>query len=98
MKDFGKATLGIVGLAALITWRAYVLSVLWAWFVVSTFGLPLLSVPVAAGILVIMAFTTKQKPLENEFDVKPEPVEAAVTSFAIPLAALGIGWLIKLWM
>lgn len=45
-------------LAASLTWRGYVLSVLWGWFVVRGFGLVSLSVPLAMGLALIVSFLT----------------------------------------
>lgn len=76
--------------------RGYVLSVLWGWFVVPTFGLPALSIPIAIGISMILAFTTHQ------ISVKKEEDKSVGTQFSNiilhPLLVLGIGWIVTLFI
>ena len=76
--------------------RGYVLSVLWGWFVVPTFGLPALSIPIAIGISLILAFTTHQ------ISVKKEEDKSFGTQFSniilYPLLTLAIGWIVTLFI
>lgn len=76
--------------------RGYVLSVLWGWFVVPTFGLPALSIPIAIGISLILAFTTHQ------ISVKKEEDKSFGTQFSNiilhPLLVLAIGWIVTLFI
>lgn len=41
-------------------WRGYALSVLWQWFMVSAFGLPPLTIPLAIGLSLIVGFLVHQ--------------------------------------
>lgn len=83
-----------IGLVLGAIWKAYVLSVLWAWFVVSTFGVPVLSIPVAIGVIMIVRFVQGQ-PKKNENDVDEGLSAAFGKAFLTPLAVLGIGWIVK---
>ena len=46
---------GLLVAVPITIWRGYVLSVLWAWFIVPLFGLPALSIPLAIGLMVIVS-------------------------------------------
>jgi hypothetical protein len=41
-----------------IVWRGYVLSLLWLWFLVPTFGLAALSIPAALGVSLVVSMLT----------------------------------------
>lgn len=75
----------------------YVLSVLWAWFIVSTFGLPLLTIPVAIGITLVVGYLTKQADFNNS---DREDYQKRFNAYMIvkPLAALVVGWVVKMCM
>lgn len=44
-----------LGIALAVIIRGYVLSVLWEWFIAPTFGLPVLSVPLAIALAMVVA-------------------------------------------
>ena len=48
-------------------YSAYTLTMLWKWFIIGTFGLPMLTLPVAYGIVLISFFLTTA-PI-NPFDM-----------------------------
>lgn len=48
------------------TINGWAFSVLWKWFIVSTFGLPALSIPVAIGLLLTVGFL--MPPTEGKVD------------------------------
>lgn len=55
----GKLAVAILNMAYSIgctILSGYVLSVLWGWFIVPTFGLPLLTIPVAIGVMLVVAY------------------------------------------
>lgn len=74
----------------------YVLMKLWSWFVVASFGAPAMSLPVAAGVGLIVALTTHQTP--QKFD-EESPIAAlsrlGETLFVKPGLLLFVGWVIK---
>lgn len=80
--------------------NAYVLSVLWLWFIVPL-GMPVLSLTTAVGIAVIVSlFQQTHQSKEND---KTESAEAKIGKafslvLAKPLGALAVGWLITLFM
>lgn len=75
----------------------YVLSILWAWFIVSTFGLPLLTIPVAIGIMLVVSYLTKQADFNNS-DREDYQKRVNVLQIVKPLGALAVGYVIKSFM
>jgi hypothetical protein len=94
----------VCGLLALLVlgsiWRGYALTVLWAWFVVPVFHLPVLSIAPAIGLSLIVSFLTYQYDAKTptDGDATDEFVRAAIGSFLLPLAAIGIGWIVHQFM
>lgn len=60
MKVFGGIMLFLIVLVGSTIANGYVFSQLWSWFVVPTFALPVLSIPVAIGIAGIVRYLTHQ--------------------------------------
>jgi len=90
----GGLSLFVLTTAGLALLNGWVLSVLWGWFVVPTFGLPSLSVVEAIGIALIAAFLTHQ----YHSVPKEKTREYYLILFFSPLIALFIGWLVHLFM
>lgn len=88
------SVVGFIALAAVL--RGLVLSIMWGWFVVPTFGLAPLSIPIAMGLGLILAFTTHQP----RYDAEKRGNWADVVGRIImqPLGTLAIGWLISLFI
>lgn len=82
-----------------VLWSGFALSNLWAWFVVSTFGVPPLSIPAAIGLSLIISYLTRQK---TSIDKSKETIELIIESVMWmafrPAAALGIGWIVLQWI
>lgn len=104
MKDLyeplGKFALAILNLAYTIgctILSGYALSILWGWFIVSTFGLPLLTIPVAIGIMLVVGYTTKQADFNNS-DREDYQKRVNVLQIVKPLGALAVGYVIKSFM
>jgi hypothetical protein len=97
MTDTKKALIKCLALLAFaplaITWSAYVLTVLWGWFVEPTFGVDPLSVPYAAGLGVLASFLTHQA---REHD--HSAAESIGIAVLHPLFALAFGWVITLFI
>ncbi len=69
--------------------KAWVVLILWGWFVVPTFNLPELSVPLVYGMLVSVAFVKGYPDVEFDDDW----VTKYITHFFIvPFIVLGFGW------
>lgn len=88
---------GAVGVVAMMMWRAYVLTVLWSWFIVATFAVPALSVPAAIGLFITVAMFRNRKK-ENSADEKESIGEQLAIQALIPLLLLGMGWIVKMFM
>lgn len=59
--------IGYIALGTLITvLKGYVFKAMWAWFVVPTFGAPVISVPVAIGLAYIVGLLTADVTLQRE--------------------------------
>ena len=94
MKQKSLAMLGgLVGVPALLalmhTWKGYVLSVLWGWFIVPVFGLPALSIPFAIGVCIVVGLLTFQHHEEKRSFGQLIPL-----SFLLPATALLCGWIV----
>lgn len=89
--------LAVLGVPALL-WRGYVLTILWGWFIVPLFGVPALSIPLAIGLSLTVAFLTSQR-TGNETTEKKSEGEKLLTSLILcaawPLIALGVGWVVQ---
>lgn len=75
-----------------IVWSAYVLTILWGWFAVTAFGLPVLSIAQAAGLSLLVTYYRNSRVEDKTFD---ETIGAWVIT---PLMYLGLGWVIKLFI
>lgn len=81
-----------------VMWSGYVLSKLWAWFVVPALGVPELSIPAAIGLALIVSYMTHQA-TNGDDDLTPEALIEGVLWLAMrPAAALCFGWVIARWM
>lgn len=88
-----------------VAFNGYVLSVLWDWFIVSTFAVPHISIPVGIGIMSIVAFLT-QGISKNAFEERFTKVESlsglqltfVVASFGPGGAALLFSWIVTKFM
>lgn len=95
------ATLGFLALIPLSAmWRGYVLTVLWAWFVMPTFGLPALGIAPAIGLALVVSFLTHQSDAAKkpEGDFAERMATAVAYAFLLPLLVLGIGWVVHQFM
>ncbi len=93
MNNVFFVTIFIVPAAA---WRGYVLSYLWAWFVVPAFGLPAISVLQALGLALLVGMTTHEIPNEKENNDNIESSWGYVlaAAFLNPALALAMGWVV----
>ena len=80
-------------------WRGYVLFLLWAWFVVPTFGAPTLSIPAAIGVSLIVTYLARDgRPAEKVKKFSEQLASALVRAGLAPLIALGIGSVVRVFM
>lgn len=81
-----------------IAWRGYVLSVLWAWFVVTTFEAPALSIPAAIGLSLVVGFLTQQyqqTKTDNDQDQTIRIIVGLGITIGAPAFALLMGWIVR---
>lgn len=74
-----------------------VLQQLWAWFIVRTFGLPALSVPVALGVSTIVGMLTRQAQSDTKKEENTTKViaRAVASAYSEPPICLVFGWVIQ---
>jgi len=94
-EKFGKGAFGFAVFIVGIVLKGWVLTMLWAWFVAGTFNLPLLTTPNAAGLVLVVRYTTLNINATTKEESFPKQ---AFTTIAFPLIALGFGWVIRWWM
>ena len=86
----------VIGAPALVVlsalWRGYVLSLLWAWFVVPVFGAPPLGIPAALGLSLLVAALTAQ---HMRIGTPKDLGYAMGVALLAPPATLLFGWIIK---
>jgi hypothetical protein len=95
------ATLGFLALIPLsVIWRGYALTVLWAWFVAPTFGLPELAIAPAIGLSLVVRYLTHQSDAVKtpEGDFGERMAKACAYALLLPLLVLGIGWVVHQFM
>ena len=94
------AMLGLIALGAM--WSGYVLTILWGWFVVPTFGMPPLALVPAIGLAVVVGYLTHQytpKAAKPEGDGKWDETGRVTAHMLLrPAFTLLMGWVVKQWM
>jgi len=98
-----KLLLGIVAMViGAVLVRAWVLTELWAWFLVPTFSIVQISMPVAMGISLIVAMFTQHLQHERA-ETSPNSVSEVFgrvfgTAILSPLVVWALGWIIQLFI
>lgn len=93
------AILQIAVAAPMVMWRGYVLSILWVWFVVKTFGVEPLSLPSAIGLSLIVSYLTHQMDFRKDERTTAEKFLSAMFAQTLwPALTLLSGWIINHWM
>lgn len=90
---FALAAVGIV-------WKGYALTLLWAWFVVPTFGMAPLALAPAIGLATVASYLTHQyMPKVTKEGSQLDQLGHAVGNMVLgPAMALLVGWIVKQWM
>lgn len=97
MKDDTSVASAIAGglvlplLGALIIYRGWFVSILWAWFVTPTFSVAALSIPQAIGVSAVFS---AMHPSGNT-SKDSEGFKWLAIQLLTPLFGLGIGWIVK---
>ncbi len=100
MKAIGYISTTIFLMAYGATMNGWALSKLWSWFIVKTFEIPALSVPAAIGFVLVVNYLTIKLDGKKKDDREywETLLEGAVISTLKPLAAVGFGAIVKLWL
>lgn len=101
MKIIGSLVVVFVSIFLSACWSGYVLSILWGWFMVTTFALPPLTIPAAIGMSLIVGYLThqiKDEDVDNDKDFKETMIRAIIIATIKPAFALLVGWIITLFM
>ncbi len=90
-------TIALVVISAL--WRAWVLTVLWTWFIVPL-GLPAIGIATAIGASLIVGMFMPNQVAKKDTTMNKTDAIANVFSVAIggPAVVLLIGWIVTLFM
>jgi len=76
--------------------HGWILSLLWKWFFVPTFGLPGLRLVEAIGISIVIGFFLFRS--DHREEKKEKLMQNTANSFFTPFVFLGIGWIVQLFM
>ena len=101
MKPPGPPLEGVVSLIRLVVLPigiiidGFVLSKLWSWFMVTTFGLPPLTIFEAVGLAIVVQFFawSMTRPPTNDLEVGDRMISAIVSPLIKAAAFLGVGWI-----
>ena len=81
----------------LVIFRGWVLSILWGWFIVPSFGLPPLSIAAAIGLSLLTGYLTADfASIKKEY--KEDPHKNLMRSICISVITLLMGYIVKLFM
>ena len=91
------AILSIFAVVAIgLIWRGFVLSVLWGWFIIPVFpAMPVLSIPVAIGIAIVVSFLTYQL---NSKEKSDQPIQQMGVALLYPGVVLILGWIVTFFL
>jgi hypothetical protein len=101
LATLGIAVSFIVALVLGSIFNGYALSVLWGWFVVPVFHLPVLTVVPAIGIAMVVGYLTHQTEPdveEKERETGEKLLRLIALVFFRPAFALFFGWIVHQFM
>lgn len=100
MKAIGYISTAVFTIVIGSIWRGYVLSVLWAWFIVTTFGAKPISIAAAIGVscvVSILTFHHRATP-KDERSAAEQMLETVVVTFFGPAFSLAFGAVVKAFL
>ena len=101
MKYFGYICSYLILIPLSITFSGYTLSVLWDWFIVTTFAMESIPTTSAIGLSLIMHYTTYQYSENKTNDNTPQSErlgKAVFMAIIRPSFVLLTGWVVTLFM
>lgn len=80
-----------------LLWSGCVLSMLWLWFIVSTFGAAPLGIAQSIGLAIIASFLTQQvfRYEDKNKSLNKRLAQYAMNAFVFPAMTLFMGWIVK---
>ena len=85
----------IISIPVSVVWSAYVLTILWGWFIVPQFGLEPLTIRFAIGLSLIITYLTyKYDHYEDDRSAQERFYSQLGLAIIKPLFALFFGWII----
>lgn len=90
--------LSIVVIGLLSIWEGFVLTKLWAWFVVPTFGLPVLTIPIAIGLALLVGLLAHQMRNDSGETTSEATVKLFAYGFVNSGIVLALGWVVTLFL
>lgn len=83
--------------AVSVVLNGWAFSILWGWFIVTTFGMMSITIPAAIGLGFVVSYLTKQA--HRKVDTSDETIWYDLrVSLMKPFVALGAGWIVKGFM
>jgi len=76
----------------------WALRIMWGWFVVPTFHVPTLPLPIAIGITLIISLLAMRPSAISATDPDGQAVQAFTWAIMKPLFTLGIAWIVTLFL
>lgn len=100
MKIIGLITVVIITLILSAIWRGYVLTKLWIWFIVSTFGASPLRIAEAIGVALVVSFLCYQYNSYEDKDASASErlIKGISVALLSPAVVLLVGWIVKSWI
>lgn len=101
MRALGYIVSWIIALIGGTLLSGWVFSILWGWFIVSTFHAQPITLVGAIGVTLVVRFLTTNIPRSDPKNVKTQAVllaEAIGYAFVAPLLSLGLGWIVHLFI
>jgi putative Mn2+ efflux pump MntP len=99
MKIIGYISTTIILMVYAAMLNGWALAKLWSWFIVQTFNLPVLSIPAAIGLSMVVGYLTHQmSDKKNEDEYWETLVKGGVAATVKPIFALLFGAIVKLWL
>ena len=77
--------------------NGWVFTILWKWFIVSIFGMKLITIPQGIGLAVFISFITYRADNNNKNDESYLGLEI-IMSLIYPIVFLIYGWIISLFI